>query len=192
MIWYLIIKCINSKEGGLLRYIIIYFKAPNYNIRSNNNNNDNRFKQEIKKLLKRLVVVDEYFLDRLFLCNFIGIMFAKSLHFQFYVWYYHTVPYLAWRSSLPLPFKFSSRLCFIYVWKGCLFVCLFVICFVVFFCLFVCRIILVMCLEIIWNIFPSRAWTSVCLWIIHFILITAVIKFQYQVYSKKNIKLKRQ
>ena len=58
--------------------------------------------------MKRLVVNDEYFLDRLFLCNFIGIMFAKSLHFQFYVWYYHTIPYLAWRSSLPLPFKLSA------------------------------------------------------------------------------------
>lgn len=37
----------------------------------------------------------------LFTANFIGITFSRSLHYQFYVWYYHTLPYLLWSTSFP-------------------------------------------------------------------------------------------
>ena len=30
---------------------------------------------------------------------------ARSLHFQFYVWYYHTLPFLLWMTRLPLVAK---------------------------------------------------------------------------------------
>lgn len=32
----------------------------------------------------------------LFLTNFIGLVCARSLHYQFYVWYFHSLPYLSW------------------------------------------------------------------------------------------------
>ncbi|ETO05694.1 hypothetical protein RFI_31701 [Reticulomyxa filosa] len=93
-----------------------------------------------------------YALDCLFLCNFIGIVFAKSLHYQFYVWYFHTLPYLCWRSDLWLIFK--------WLW--------------------------IFIIEIVWNIFPSNAYTSLTLWGLHICLLLAVVSFQNWIITKKN------
>jgi len=45
-------------------------------------------------------VVDVVFI--LFSSNFIGMCFSRSLHYQFYVWYFHTLPYLIWKTRLPI------------------------------------------------------------------------------------------
>jgi alpha-1,3-mannosyltransferase len=37
----------------------------------------------------------------LFSANFIGMCFSRSLHYQFYIWYFHTLPYLLWSTDLP-------------------------------------------------------------------------------------------
>jgi len=37
----------------------------------------------------------------LFTSNFIGMVFSRSLHYQFYVWYFHTLPFLLWNTKLP-------------------------------------------------------------------------------------------
>jgi alpha-1,3-mannosyltransferase len=42
-----------------------------------------------------------FIITTLFTSNFIGIVFARSLHYQFYCWYFHTLPYLLWHSNLP-------------------------------------------------------------------------------------------
>ena len=42
----------------------------------------------------------QYLTHILFLTNFIGIVFARTLHVQFYSWYFHSLPYLLW--SVPI------------------------------------------------------------------------------------------
>jgi len=44
----------------------------------------------------------------LFTSNFIGIVFARTLHYQFYCWYFHTLPLLAWHGRLPLVLKLAA------------------------------------------------------------------------------------
>ncbi|XP_053379232.1 dol-P-Man:Man(5)GlcNAc(2)-PP-Dol alpha-1,3-mannosyltransferase-like [Mercenaria mercenaria] len=38
----------------------------------------------------------------LFTANFIGMCFSRSLHYQFYVWYFHSLHYLLWSTNLPV------------------------------------------------------------------------------------------
>jgi alpha-1,3-mannosyltransferase len=49
-----------------------------------------------------------YVADVLFGCNFVGIVCARSLHYQFYCWYYPTLPFLLFSSrALPTVVKVS-------------------------------------------------------------------------------------
>ena len=70
----------------------------------------------------------------LFTSNFIGIVFSRSLHYQFYVWYFHTLIFLLWFiSSFPV----------------------------------VLKIILLISIEICWNIYPSNSVSSLVLFGCH-------------------------
>ncbi|XP_071719996.1 dol-P-Man:Man(5)GlcNAc(2)-PP-Dol alpha-1,3-mannosyltransferase [Rutidosis leptorrhynchoides] len=48
------------------------------------------------KLLKK-----EHIVTTMFTGNFIGIVCARSLHYQFYSWYFCSLPYLLWRTPFP-------------------------------------------------------------------------------------------
>jgi alpha-1,3-mannosyltransferase len=43
----------------------------------------------------------EYVVYTLFISNFIGIAFARTLHYQFYSWYFHSLPLLLLNTKLP-------------------------------------------------------------------------------------------
>ncbi|KAF9288833.1 dolichyl-P-Man:Man(5)GlcNAc(2)-PP-dolichol alpha-1,3-mannosyltransferase [Linnemannia elongata] len=43
-----------------------------------------------------------HILTLLFTSNFIGIVFARSLHYQFYAWYFMTLPYLLYQTRIPV------------------------------------------------------------------------------------------
>lgn len=50
----------------------------------------------------------EVIVTSLFVTNFVGIAFARTLHYQFYSWFYPTLPYLLWKTNMPLLFKVYS------------------------------------------------------------------------------------
>ncbi|PIN18091.1 Mannosyltransferase [Handroanthus impetiginosus] len=52
------------------------------------------------------VLRSEHIVTTLFVGNFIGIVCARSLHYQFYSWYFYSLPYLLWRT----PFSTWLRL----------------------------------------------------------------------------------
>lgn len=65
--------------------------------------------------------------------NLIGIACARTLHFQFYSWYFHSVPLLLWHAQMFSPL----------------------------------RVVLFVCMEVVWNTFPPAIWSSACLLFCH-------------------------
>ncbi|XP_046406562.1 lethal(2)neighbour of tid protein [Ischnura elegans] len=51
----------------------------------------------------------------LFTANFLGIACSRSLHYQFYVWYSHSLPYLLWSA----PYSNKFRLCLLGIIELC-------------------------------------------------------------------------
>jgi alpha-1,3-mannosyltransferase len=42
----------------------------------------------------------KFIINTLFASNIIGIVFARTLHYQFYCWYFYSVPLILWQSKL--------------------------------------------------------------------------------------------
>ena len=57
----------------------------------------------------------EQILSTLFVSNFIGICCARTLHYQFYSWYFSALPYLLWRETpYPIPVRLLLLACIEY------------------------------------------------------------------------------
>lgn len=78
----------------------------------------------------------KFIITTVFTSNFIGIVFARTLHYQFYCWYFHTIPYLLWHCTSPSELGLGSVLL-----KGAVFVAV----------------------EVCFNVFPATAWSSALL-----------------------------
>jgi len=83
----------------------------------------------------------QMFLLPLFTANLIGIICSRSLHYQFYVWYYHSLPFLLWSTQYPT----------------------------------IIRILILVLIEICWNIFPSTLLSSMTLLLCHIFLLLGLV-----------------
>ena len=53
----------------------------------------------------------------LFIVNFIGVAFSRSLHYQFYVWYYHSLPLILWATPYNVALKLLVLGCIEFAWN---------------------------------------------------------------------------
>lgn len=53
----------------------------------------------------------------LFIANFIGVACSRSLHYQFYIWYYHSLPMILWATRYSVVFKILLMGCIEYAWN---------------------------------------------------------------------------
>ncbi|TBU65668.1 glycosyltransferase family 58 protein [Dichomitus squalens] len=59
----------------------------------------------------------DYVTTVLYTSNLIGILFARSLHYQFYSWYAVQLPFLAWRTKYPVVVRLALLLGIEYAWN---------------------------------------------------------------------------
>ncbi|KZV63205.1 glycosyltransferase family 58 protein [Peniophora sp. CONT] len=70
-----------------------------------------------KEACSYLTITPDEVITILFTSNLIGILFSRSLHYQFYSWYAHQLPLLAWRTRYPTPFKLVLLAAVEYCWN---------------------------------------------------------------------------
>ncbi|THH29639.1 hypothetical protein EUX98_g4553 [Antrodiella citrinella] len=63
------------------------------------------------------IVSPDYVATVLMTSNLIGIIFARSLHYQFYSWYAQQLPFLAWRTKYPVVVKLAILAGIEYAWN---------------------------------------------------------------------------
>lgn len=99
-------------------FIIIFYKPCALHLKSYASLKavENNIKPQLKKNTKfSMSTSSQLFLLPLFLSNFIGIVCSRSLHYQFYIWYFHSLPFLMWCTHYTIPI----RLCILGIVELC-------------------------------------------------------------------------
>ncbi|KAH9603573.1 hypothetical protein KSS87_007121 [Heliosperma pusillum] len=60
---------------------------------------------------------EEHIVSTMFVGNFIGIVCARSLHYQFYSWYFFSLPYLLWKTPFPTVLRIALFATVEYCWN---------------------------------------------------------------------------
>ncbi|KAL6848104.1 hypothetical protein ACP4OV_022232 [Aristida adscensionis] len=80
-------------EGGLFHFLHSRFK-------------DSKSIQQLISCKPTLSTLSkEHIITVMFVGNFIGIVCARSLHYQFYSWYFYSLPFLLWKTCFPTPVR---------------------------------------------------------------------------------------
>ena len=137
--------------------------------------------RNLKELLnyhQNFQLSDDTIVTMMFYSNFIGICFCRSLHYQFYVWYYHMLYHLLWSTNsyaivklvlLLMPF----RLGYFAVQYSCF------------------SLVVLLLIEFAWNTYPSTVISSLILHICHgYLLIKLITSLKIEGNKKKVKKMK--
>ncbi|XP_060532947.1 lethal(2)neighbour of tid protein [Cylas formicarius] len=73
--------------------------------------------EETSKLQDKLSKIAQLFVLPFFVTNLIGIACARSLHYQFYSWYFHSLLYLVFCTEYRKPFRFLLLALVEYCWN---------------------------------------------------------------------------
>ncbi|XP_043722435.1 dol-P-Man:Man(5)GlcNAc(2)-PP-Dol alpha-1,3-mannosyltransferase isoform X1 [Telopea speciosissima] len=85
-------------EGGLVRFLHSKFETMKLRSAISSSFSLKQFYHDDSTLK---IVSKEHIVASMFVGNFIGIFCARSLHYQFYSWYFYSLPFLLWRTPFP-------------------------------------------------------------------------------------------
>ncbi|XP_045804680.1 dol-P-Man:Man(5)GlcNAc(2)-PP-Dol alpha-1,3-mannosyltransferase-like [Trifolium pratense] len=86
-------------EGGLLKFLHSRYVFMRMKFALFFSSSFQKFGKSTSTSIK--ILTKEHIVTTMFVGNFIGIVCARSLHYQFYSWYFYTLPYLLWRTRYP-------------------------------------------------------------------------------------------
>ena len=99
-----------KEEGGILPAVLTFFQRGGAEKKEEDSGAATDSIKERQKRLSTGSLDNDTLLKIVFTSNFVGILCARSLHYQFYSWYFHTLPFLLLRTRLPNYFSVSLLL----------------------------------------------------------------------------------
>jgi alpha-1,3-mannosyltransferase len=136
---YFAVQWLQSLDGSNSKRRIFVFRQPSPTL------DDSRPIQTLSPI---------YITSTLFTSNFIGICFARTLHYQFYCWYFHALPFLLWYSSIETTISAMSSTAMTYPWM--------------------LRIAFLLCLEYSFLTFPATPFSSAVLQLAHLAILIQI------------------